>query len=47
MLLFIVAGCRDREVEAAGDRPGSIQRSQQQLVVHRQPAVAADPDAVA
>lgn len=47
MLLFVVAGCRDREVEVASDRSGFIQRSQQQLVIRRQPAIAADPDAVA
>jgi len=45
MSLLIVAGRRDREIDATGDRSRS-ERSQQQLVVHRQPAIAVDSDAV-
>lgn len=45
--LLLVAGRRDREGAATGDRFRLVQRPRQQLVIHRQPAVAADPGAVA
>lgn len=47
MSLLTVAGRRDREVDATVDRSRFVQRSQQQLVVHRQLTVAVDSDAVA
>lgn len=45
--LLAVAGPGEREVETAGDQTGPAERSQQELVVQRQSALAVDPDAVA
>jgi len=47
MSLFIVAGRRNREIDATDDWSRFGQRSQQQLVVHRQLAVAVDSDTIA